>query len=117
MVLIETAGQAMNRTATMYERVSHGMENTFSLFSYASLVEQKSVMPTTTTGRETKSPPTDFKDDVNQAEKIPPSSELLKKARWKTGTKPMMVPMRAPSSGALKKSKMKSDHHFMRGDM
>jgi hypothetical protein len=87
-----------------------------SLLSLASLAEQKSVIPVTTTGRETNRPPMDFRDEVNQGVKMPPSSELLKKARWKAGTRPRTAPTMAPSSGVLKKSRMKRNHHFMRGE-
>src|SRR5690349_1843502 len=101
---METAGHTRNRTHRMKETAGHGMEKGLSLFSLASLVEQKSATPPTTTGSDTKSPPADLSDEVSQAVKMPPSSELLKKARWRAGTRPRMAPMMAPSRGALKKS-------------
>jgi hypothetical protein len=81
MTLIETAGQAMKRTKRIYRVVPRGNFMVLSLLSLASLVEQKRVIPATTTGRLTNSPPICLSAEVSQAVNMPPSSELLKKAR------------------------------------
>jgi hypothetical protein len=70
-------------------------------------IEEDSVTPTTTTYRDAKSSPMLDSEVVSHASNRPTSSCLLKKTRCNGGTSPMKAPIRAPISGALKKSARK----------
>ena len=82
-----------------------GPNGTFPLSSplFIFLKLELSFTPTTTTCKLANSPPTFARLSVSHALKMPPSCDLLKKARWSGGTSPMVPPRRAPMKGALRK--------------
>src|ERR1700721_1642795 len=95
--------------------VSHGVLAVWVDACIALALEVYRETPATINGSGTNSWPTFSRDTVSQALNQPPSDVSLKKARWSTGMRPIIVPKTAPIRGAFRKSFKNRSHQRVRG--